>query len=98
MAIFWLVILIGAAQAPLHVGNFPNLDSCQKAANEMVRGSGAGQGQLQERHHMLLMCACRRTLEKLGILSHQTDQSYMPVTPLQEFISRLRTSLNQLPA
>ena len=44
MAIFWLVILIGAAQAPLHVGNFPNLDSCQKAANEMVRGSGAGTG------------------------------------------------------
>ena len=44
MAIFWLVILIGAAQAPLHVGNFPNLDSCQKAANEMVRGSGAGAG------------------------------------------------------
>jgi hypothetical protein len=44
MAIFWLVILIGAAQAPLHVGNFPNLDACQKAANEMVRGSGAGTG------------------------------------------------------
>ena len=44
MAIFWLVILIGAAQAPLHVGNFPNLDSRQKAANEMVRGSGAGAG------------------------------------------------------
>jgi hypothetical protein len=40
--VFWLVILIGAAHTPLHVGNFPNLDSCQKAANEMVRGSGAG--------------------------------------------------------
>ena len=42
MAVFWLVLLIGGAHTPLHVGNFTNLDTCQKAANEMIRGSGAG--------------------------------------------------------
>ena len=44
MVIFWLVISIGAANAPLHVGNFPDLDTCQNAGSEMARGSGAGSG------------------------------------------------------
>ena len=43
MAVFWLVILIGAANAPLHVGNFPDLATCQNAGNELAL-SGAGSG------------------------------------------------------
>ena len=42
MPVFWLVVLIGATSAPLHVGNFPSLDSCRKAASEIVRGSMMG--------------------------------------------------------
>ena len=42
MAVFWLVITLNAANYPVHVGNFPNLDSCEKAANEMRRGSASG--------------------------------------------------------
>ena len=42
MPVFWLVLLIAGTQTPLHVGNFPNPESCQKAAIEMVRGSLLG--------------------------------------------------------
>ena len=42
MPIFWLVVLIGATSTPLHVGNFPDLNSCQKAASEIISGSMRG--------------------------------------------------------
>jgi hypothetical protein len=42
MPIFWLVVLIGNNTNPLHVGNFSSLDSCQKAALEIARGTIIG--------------------------------------------------------
>ena len=42
MPVFWLVIVIGTAQTPLHVGNFADVEACKKAAIEMVRGSLTG--------------------------------------------------------
>jgi len=42
MPVFWLIIVIGGTQTPMRVGNFPNLESCKKAATEMVRGSVTG--------------------------------------------------------
>ena len=42
MAVFWLVLAMNASNYPLHVGNFPNLNSCEKAATEMRRGSASG--------------------------------------------------------
>jgi hypothetical protein len=72
MAIFWLVILIGAAQAPLHVGKFPQpgvLPKMRQTRWFAVRE----RDRLQERHHMWRMCASRRTLEKPATLSHQSE-------------------------
>ena len=58
MAVFWLVILIGAAHTPLHVGNFPDLNACQNARNEMARGSGAGSG--NRYRSRTICCVCLR--------------------------------------
>ena len=32
MTLFWLVLVTSAIATPLHVGNFPNLETCQQAA------------------------------------------------------------------
>ena len=44
MPVFWLIIVIGGAQTPFHVGNFADAEACKKAATEMVRGSLTGMG------------------------------------------------------
>ena len=61
MPIFSLIILIGTSQTPLNVGNFKDLDSCKKAATEMVRGSvtgtATGLAAGPARRQMFRMCA-----------------------------------------
>ena len=42
-AVFWLLLLVEGG-APVHVGNFPDLDTCQQAANghKVVSRPGIG--------------------------------------------------------